>query len=156
MRQSKEKFRKKLIALVHIGKKELGLDDSTYKFLLLGTVGKQSCQEMTLAELWRVVDFMVKKGFKIVESSKLKGESKPYDELDDRPGMASPEQLRTIEMLWAQITNSPDFEKSLRKIVFKIAKVSDLKFLTLEGATKTIGALKKIRKIKDARERSDI
>ena len=144
-----------MIALVHIGKKELGLDESTYKFLLLGTVGKQSCKEMTLAELWRVVDFMVKKGFKI--GSKLKAEGpKPYDELDDRPGMASPEQLRTIEMLWAQITNSPDFEKSLRKFIFKIAKVSDIKFLTLEGATKVIGALKKIRKIKDARERSDI
>lgn len=36
-------LRKNLIAKIHIGKSQLGLDDETYRQLLVSTTGKISC-----------------------------------------------------------------------------------------------------------------
>ena len=56
--------RKSLIAKIHIGKNQLGLDDDTYRGLLANTTGKTSCTEMTDSELRQVLNVMVQKGFK--------------------------------------------------------------------------------------------
>ena len=58
-------LRKNLIAKIHIGKSQLGLDDETYRQLLVNTTGKISCTEMTEAELNAVLFAMTKKGFKV-------------------------------------------------------------------------------------------
>lgn len=57
-------LRKNLIARIHIGKSQLGLDDETYRQLLVSTTGKTSCTEMTESELQQVLNVMVQKGFK--------------------------------------------------------------------------------------------
>lgn len=57
-------LRKNLIAKIHIGKSQLGLDDETYRQLLVSTTGKTSCTEMTESELQQVLNVMVQKGFK--------------------------------------------------------------------------------------------
>lgn len=56
--------RKSLIAKIHIGKNQLGLDDDTYRGLLANTTGKTSCTEMSDSELHQVLNVMVQKGFK--------------------------------------------------------------------------------------------
>lgn len=56
--------RKRLIAKIHIGKSQLGLDDETYRGLLANTTGKTSCTEMSDDELHQVLNVMVQKGFK--------------------------------------------------------------------------------------------
>lgn len=56
--------RKSLIAKIHIGKNQLGLDDDTYRGLLANTTGKTSCTEMSDNELHQVLNVMVQKGFK--------------------------------------------------------------------------------------------
>ena len=58
-------LRKNLIAKIHIGKSQLGLDDEIYRQLLANTTGKISCAEMTEAELNAVLFAMTKKGFKV-------------------------------------------------------------------------------------------
>lgn len=58
-------LRKNLIAKIHIGKSQLGLDDEIYRQLLVNTTGKISCAEMTEAELNAVLFAMTKKGFKV-------------------------------------------------------------------------------------------
>lgn len=56
--------KKILMAKIHIGKKELGLDDDTYRDVLWRVTGKRSCKDMTIAQLQDVVKDMEKSGFK--------------------------------------------------------------------------------------------
>ncbi|OOF46922.1 GemA protein [Rodentibacter trehalosifermentans] len=56
--------RKSLMAKIHIGKKQLGLDEETYRQFLANLTGKSSCAAMAAEELHKVLGEMVKKGFK--------------------------------------------------------------------------------------------
>lgn len=53
-----------LMAKVHIGKKELGLDDATYRDVLERVTGKRSCKKMLIGELEAVIKDMESRGFK--------------------------------------------------------------------------------------------
>lgn len=53
-----------LIRLIHIGKRELGLDDETYRALLKRETGKDSCRSMLNSELDTVLRAMERQGFK--------------------------------------------------------------------------------------------
>lgn len=52
-----------LMAKVHIGKKELGLDDATYRDVLWRVTGKRSCKKMLIGELEAVIKDMESRGF---------------------------------------------------------------------------------------------
>ncbi len=56
--------KKILMAKIHIGKKDLGLDDDTYRDVLWRVTGKRSCSDMTIAQLQDVVKDMQNSGFK--------------------------------------------------------------------------------------------
>ena len=56
--------KKILMAKIHIGKKDLHLDDDTYRDVLWRVTGKRSCKDMTIAQLQDVVKDMEKSGFK--------------------------------------------------------------------------------------------
>lgn len=74
--------RQRLIAQIHIGKTQLGLDDDTYRELLKGAAGKDSCSKMSFSELHRVIDAMKKRGFKTRPGKKIQSDKKPADLLD--------------------------------------------------------------------------
>lgn len=58
--------RTSLIKLIHIAKRDLHLDDETYKATLANAAGgKTSCRDMTVPELVRVLSACQKRGFKI-------------------------------------------------------------------------------------------
>ena len=46
--------RRRLLAQIHIAKKEVGLDDETYREILDQETGKRSCACMTMPELTRI------------------------------------------------------------------------------------------------------
>jgi len=56
--------RKSLLAKIHIAKKELGLDDETYRDTLEGITGKRSASELSDKQLATVLDVFKKHGFK--------------------------------------------------------------------------------------------
>ena len=58
------KTKKILMAKIHIAKKELGLDDDTYRDVLWRVTGKRSCKKMLIGELEAVVKDMEASGFK--------------------------------------------------------------------------------------------
>ncbi|WP_325893004.1 gp16 family protein [Grimontia sp. NTOU-MAR1] len=62
--------RTRLIRLIHIGKRELGLDDETYRALLQRETGKDSCKNMLNNELDTVLRVMERQGFKRKKTSK--------------------------------------------------------------------------------------
>lgn len=55
--------RQKLIAKIHIGKAQLGMDEATYRAMLMRVTGKQSCGEMNPSELARVAEELARLGF---------------------------------------------------------------------------------------------
>ena len=59
------KQRTNLIGKIHIGKKQLNMDEDTYRAFLNTAVKKDSCSKMSLSELHQVVEAMKKKGFKV-------------------------------------------------------------------------------------------
>lgn len=64
-------YRKKMIAKVHIGKRELGMDDGTYRLLLIAVTGKDSCKYMTEKELDKVLNAMYRLGFLAVSKKSI-------------------------------------------------------------------------------------
>lgn len=52
------------LAAIHVAKKQLGLDDDTYRAMLVRVTGKSSTRDMTEAERNRVVAELRAKGFK--------------------------------------------------------------------------------------------
>jgi hypothetical protein len=52
------------LAAIHVAKKQLGLDDETYRAVLMRVAGKASAGDMTEAERQRVVDELRRQGFK--------------------------------------------------------------------------------------------
>jgi len=59
-----QKNRGKLLAVVHVGKKELGLDDDTYRDMLEHVTGKRSAKDLKIDELNKVIRELENKGFK--------------------------------------------------------------------------------------------
>jgi len=52
------------LAQIHIAKKQLGLDEETYRLMLHNITGKNSTKEMTINERYKVLAHLHKVGFK--------------------------------------------------------------------------------------------
>ncbi|WP_324031493.1 gp16 family protein [Aeromonas caviae] len=65
--------RTRLIRLVQVGRRSLGLDDETYRELLAQQSGKRSAAELTLQELDKVLQAMKGAGFKPTVKRAVKG-----------------------------------------------------------------------------------
>ncbi|MGS3174515.1 gp16 family protein [Aeromonas sanarellii] len=65
--------RTRLIRLVQVGRRSLGLDDETYRELLIQQSGKRSAAELTLQELDKVLLAMKGAGFKPTVKRGVKG-----------------------------------------------------------------------------------
>ncbi|EJV5127493.1 DUF1018 domain-containing protein [Salmonella enterica] len=57
--------RASLITLMHVARRELRLDEDTYKDALRTATGKTSCRDMTLLELSKALAAFKKHGFKV-------------------------------------------------------------------------------------------
>ncbi len=57
--------RASLITLIHVARRELRLDEDTYKDALRTATGKISCRDMTQTELSKVLATFKKRGFKV-------------------------------------------------------------------------------------------
>ncbi|WP_243466154.1 phage protein GemA/Gp16 family protein [Sodalis glossinidius] len=66
--------RSTLIKLIHLARRQLQLDDETYR-AALGKVcsTKTSCRDMTVPELARVLEAFKKKGFNVRSKPSLRG-----------------------------------------------------------------------------------
>ncbi len=66
-----------------------------------------------------------------------------YNNLADREGMATPAQLRKIDVMWKNVsrqTNDFDREKALQVMIKKITGKDNIKFLTCVDVRKVIKA----------------
>lgn len=83
-----------LIKLVHVGARELGLDEDTRRGLQLAATGKESLRDMTVPELESVVRALKAKGFR------------PSAGKPGRRGLAPRGDLRFCHALWGKLVRA--------------------------------------------------
>lgn len=134
MRASKIDPRQKLIRLIHVAKRELRLDDATYRGILQAAVKKSSSSEMTVPELEKTLEHMKRCGFKV----RSKKSSIP---------LAQDPESKKIRALWiflhelGLVRNSS--EAALAAYVKRITGVEALQWLNGQQAETMIESLKK-------------
>lgn len=70
--------RKQNLAKIHIAKKDLGLDDDTYREALNLVTGKTSAADLTLTEMLKVLAHFEKRGFKPKTKAKKPMQKRPH------------------------------------------------------------------------------
>ena len=133
----------KLLAKIHIAKKELGLDEDLYREILSSEFaclpvrqGVRSSKDMTDRQAIKLINIFREKGW--VPKSK----PKKYDNERGDICSATPAQKRMIEVLWHNIYRGNEETNHLRQFLFNHFKVSDIGFLDKDQAHQAIEGLK--------------
>lgn len=125
--------RSAMLAKVHIAKKDLGLDDDTYRAVLQRVTGLTSAAKCSDAQLEAVLAHFKAEGFKAVS----KARSKP---------VSSTPHAAKIRSLWISLYElgliADASERALAAFVKRQAKVDRLEWLTPAQAYKVIEGLK--------------
>lgn len=133
---AKTQDRQRLIRLIHVAKRELVLDDDSYRAILQRIGKKASAADLTVPELEKVLEHMKRSGFK-VRSKK-----------GDRP-QASDDQSKMIRGLWLELAGMEvvrnSSEAALGAFVKRMTKVDTLQWLSTEQASQVIEHLKEWR-----------
>lgn len=139
------------LARIHIARKDLGLDEFVYRQILFNETGKRSAADLTYGQAKTVIEYFESAGWRPKNASPLT----PQRSDASRPGFASPRQKRMIQGLWTDLSYAPKDRHAgaLREFMNRISGVSDLRFLSSEGAAKVISALVAMQKTRDAGNR---
>lgn len=123
--------RRKLIAKVHVAKKQLGLDDHLYRAVLQRVTGRDSSKHLSAEQLDATLREFRRLGWS------------PKSATGKRPS-ANP-QVRLIWALWNGMARSGCLRKpsrsALRTFVFNQTGVSDPEWLDAKQASNVIAAL---------------
>ncbi len=109
--------------LIHVAKRQLGLDEETYRTVLRTVGGAASTKDMDMTHLIRVLDHLKRAGFQV----------KPKGQPGARNIYIDSEQARKVRALWLflhtlGVVQDPS-EKALAEFVKRIAHVDDLRFV---------------------------
>jgi phage gp16-like protein len=130
--------RVRLIKLIHVARRELRMDDDTYRLMLAGMKGLDgatSTADLSVPNLLRVLEQLKQRGFKVRPNKKHK-----------RP-LADDEQSKKIRSLWLTLhdlgaVRDPS-EEALAKFVLAMTRVAALQWLSTDQASQVIENLKK-------------
>jgi phage gp16-like protein len=124
------------LAQIHIAKKQLGMDDDTYRAMLKDVAGVASAKDLTVPQSMKVLAHLARCGFK-VKSTKAKS---------NRP-LAQDAESKKIRALWLflhelEVVKNPS-EAALATYVKRITGVDALQWINSTQAEKLIESLKK-------------
>jgi hypothetical protein len=121
------------IAVIHVAKKQLALDDDSYRAVLNRFGGVDSAADLGLEGFENLMRHMSALGFKSDWSARTFGE---------RRGMASPKQVDFIRDLWEKFHGPDEKEAALSAWLRRCHKVDALRFIDAKKAGAVITALK--------------
>ncbi|MCO7612906.1 regulatory protein GemA [Pseudomonas chlororaphis] len=129
--------RLRYIKLIHVARREMRMDDETYRLMLSGMTGLDgatSTADLSVPNLQRVLEQLKQRGFK----------PRP-NKAGTRP-RANDEQSRKIRSLWLELhdlgaVRDPS-EEALTNFVKSMTKVSALQWLNVAQASRVIENLK--------------
>ncbi len=124
---------RKKIAVLHVAKQRLAIDDEAWRQLLQRTAGVESSRDLDAAGFDRVMTELKRLGFESDASKRNFGE---------RRGMATDGQIALIRKLWAEYTDAQGTDASLGHWLFRTFRTSSIKFLDADRGSKAIDALK--------------
>jgi hypothetical protein len=129
------------MAIIHLAKKQIGLDEEAYRAILSGA-GVSSAKDIgTDAQFSTVMDAFTLLGFKSSGNSRInKYRSAVHG---SSPAMITRRQEYYVKGLWELASRAKD-ERSLRRMIRRIGKVDDISFLTRRNASALILALRDI------------
>ncbi|MGE4296972.1 MAG: gp16 family protein [Desulfovibrionaceae bacterium] len=130
-------YRKKLIQMIHVAKRDLALDDATYRAILMATTGVESSKSLSIQDLEQMLDKLKSKGF-VVRAGK---DGPPVTRLDNDP------QAKMIRALWLRLhelgeVRNPS-EQALAAFIKRHTGVDRLEWLNTAQASSVIEHLKK-------------
>lgn len=122
--------RAQLLKVIHVARRELRLDDATYRQLLKTNCGSESLRTMSYAQLARVFAVMRKQGFKVTSK-----EPPAYDK-----------QAAMIHALWQKLAARDAVRdgssSALNKFVQRQTGTARLEWLNNQQASQVIEQLK--------------
>ena len=130
----------KRLAIIHLARKRLGLDDEAYRAILSGAGVSSSKDIETDAQFNTVMAAFVRLGFLPSGHGVNKYRSTVSGA---NPAMISRRQEYYIKGLWSLASRAKD-EKSLRLMIKRIGKADDISFLSRRSASALILALRDI------------
>ena len=136
---------KKQTALIHVARKQLGLSDERYRYILRKMAGVESARDLDRTGFEFVMQAMAALGFRSEFTRSFYGH---------RDGMATPAQVTRIRALWGEYTEGGAGERSLDKWLERTCKVSALRFLTDDEAQKALKGLWAMRNRQKAAKRT--
>ncbi|TDX60780.1 uncharacterized protein DUF1018 [Methylosinus sp. sav-2] len=123
----------KQVAMLHVAKKQLGLDDETYRSILKKVGGAESAAELDRYGYEEALAEFKRLGFRATSPNRSFGL---------RRGMATPEQVGLIRKLWTEWAAGEEPEKGLDAWLERSFHVSALRFLPADKAGKAINGLR--------------
>jgi len=130
------------IRMIHVLKNAIGMKDPVYRGALYVAFGVRSSKDLTVEQAASVM-----RNFQQRAGQNGLSQDKRFD-FSRREGFATKEQLLYINGLWKKVSRGPEGKGrdiALRNFILRVAKVSDLRFLTVGAAAKVINALKNMQ-----------
>jgi hypothetical protein len=129
--------RKDKLSLIHIAKKNSGLDDEAYRALLTGAAGVDSAAKIEFEyQFEAVMKAFEALGFKSVPKPRGKRNRPQWTE----EWGGTQDQRAKIEVLWKQVARNKS-DRALQLFIKRIAKVDHPRFLNVALARNVILAL---------------
>ncbi len=136
----------KLLAKIHIAKKELGIEDEHYREILYRKFRVSSSKSLSDSQALVLINHFKNVGWV------PKSNTKKYDDQKGDIYSSTPAQKRKIEAMWHDIYRGNSETKHLRQFLFNHFKVTDIKFLERRTAYEVIEALKQMQHRRAANE----
>lgn len=134
--------RDRAIKLIHVARRELGMDEDTYRTMLELVAGVKSAADLDGAGCQKVIDHMKTKGFKV--KSKGTGKAAPGVNAAD----ADP-QYRKIQALWGELERRGvvrvNTEAAIQVYIKRISGCDGYRFCSSTQVAVIIETLKKWR-----------
>lgn len=133
--------RARLVKLIHVARRELDMDEDTYRLMLQNVGGADSTMRMELGKLKAVVDHLKAKGFKVRAKAQPATTSRRDRRLDSSP---SARKVRALWLMLHQLGAVRDpSEQALAVYCKRIAKVDDLHWANDQQMHDLVETLKK-------------
>ncbi len=124
---------RKQTALIHVARKQLGLSDERYRFILRKMAGVESAKDLDRTGFEYVMKAMMALGFRSDFTRTF---------YTHRDGMATPAQVTLIRELWGAYATEEGGESGLNRWLERTFRVSALRFVTEHQAERIIRALR--------------
>ncbi len=126
-------------------RKQIGLDEDTYREMLMNEFGVKSCKDLSMKQagifLNKLRDYGRQTGT-FIPKKQYSFQKYKYHNLGERePHMATANQLRMIEALWYKVSyqkTDKDRAEALEKMIERITGKQKIVFLTKSDVSKVI------------------